>query len=114
MRSFTEPTLCVLRPDSVISVAVALVTWMSIAVISIRFRLAFSRQQRTLSDLPFKAPLARYLAIWVIVLGALMLAANGWCEPFSSLGKTRELNKLEIAGHPQLTEALRLNSQRTR
>jgi amino acid permease len=55
----------------------ALVTWLSIAVISLRFRAAFRAQSRSLDDLPFRA-LSPYLAIGVIVLGVLMLAANGW------------------------------------
>ncbi|GAA5929168.1 amino acid permease [Sporobolomyces koalae] len=74
----------------------ALVTWLSIAIINIRFRLAFKKQGRSLDDLPFKAPLSPFLAIWVILLGILMLAANGWAP--TTYGDTpSELAKAEVA-----------------
>ncbi|GAA5948701.1 hypothetical protein JCM3765_004979 [Sporobolomyces pararoseus] len=74
----------------------ALVTWLSIAIINIRFRLAFKRQGRSLEDLPFKAPLSPFLAIWVILLGVLMLAANGWAP--TTYGDTpSQLAKDEVA-----------------
>ncbi|GAA6058926.1 hypothetical protein JCM10212_002878 [Sporobolomyces blumeae] len=74
----------------------ALVTWLSIAVINMRFRLAFRRQRRSLDDLPFKAPVSPFLAISVIVLGVLMLAANGWAP--TTYGDTpAELAKDELS-----------------
>ncbi|ORY89404.1 amino acid permease/ SLC12A domain-containing protein [Leucosporidium creatinivorum] len=56
----------------------ALVQWVAIALINWRFRWAFRKQGRDLSDLPFKAPLFPVLNILAVILGALMFAANGW------------------------------------
>ncbi|GAA5831043.1 hypothetical protein JCM3766R1_006215 [Sporobolomyces carnicolor] len=74
----------------------ALVTWLSIAIINMRFRLAFKRQARSLDDLPFKAPFSPFLAIGVILLGVLMLAANGWA-PTTYGDSPSQLAKDEVA-----------------
>ncbi|KAJ7172882.1 amino acid permease/ SLC12A domain-containing protein [Mycena crocata] len=58
----------------------ALFTWIAIAAINLRFRRAFTAQGRALSDLPFRAPLAPFLALSAIVLGLLMFAAQGWAS----------------------------------
>ncbi|KAM0755154.1 hypothetical protein T439DRAFT_297608 [Meredithblackwellia eburnea MCA 4105] len=56
----------------------ALLTWISICIINIRFRLAFKAQGRELSDLPFRAPLFPLLPAVAILLGAMMFVAQGW------------------------------------
>lgn len=56
----------------------ALVQWVAIALINMRFRYAFKKQGRDLSDLPFKVPFFPLLNIIAVILGALMFAANGW------------------------------------
>lgn len=56
----------------------ALVQWVAIACINLRFRWAFKQQGRDQSDLPFKAPFFPLLNILAIILGCLMFAANGW------------------------------------
>lgn len=56
----------------------ALVQWIAIACINWRFRFAFLKQGRPLSDLPFRAPLFPLLNVLAIILGCLMFAANGW------------------------------------
>lgn len=49
----------------------ALLQWIAIAVVNLRFRYAFKKQGRSLTDLPFKAPAAPLLASLVIVLGCV-------------------------------------------
>lgn len=56
----------------------ALVTWLSISITNIRFRLGFVHQQRPLSDLPFRVRLFPALNILVLVIGLALVAANGW------------------------------------
>jgi amino acid permease len=56
----------------------SLFTWIAIAAINLRFRRAFKAQNRDLSDLPFRAPFAPFLALSTIVLGLLMFSAQGW------------------------------------
>ncbi|KAJ7763036.1 amino acid permease/ SLC12A domain-containing protein [Mycena metata] len=45
-------------------------TWIAIAAIHLRFQQAFKAQGRDLSDLPFRAPFAPFLALTAIVLGS--------------------------------------------
>lgn len=52
--------------------------WVAIALINLRFRLAYKKQGRNLADLPFKVSLFPALNIVVFVLGALMFAAQGY------------------------------------
>ncbi|KAK4056678.1 hypothetical protein OIO90_002230 [Microbotryomycetes sp. JL221] len=56
----------------------ALLQWIAIAAISIRFRLAFAKQGRPLSDLPYRVPFFPVMPIIAIVLGVLMFVANAW------------------------------------
>ncbi|KAM0791354.1 hypothetical protein ACM66B_005821 [Microbotryomycetes sp. NB124-2] len=56
----------------------ALIQWMAIAAINLRFRYAFAKQGRPLSDLTFRVRLFPVLPVLVIVLGALQFAANAW------------------------------------
>ena len=56
----------------------ALLVWGSIGVISIRFRLAWNVQGRSLSDLPYQQPLFPVLPVGTIILAALMFAAQGY------------------------------------
>ena len=58
----------------------------SICIINIRFRMAFKAQGRSLSDLPFRAPLFPYLPILAIILGACMFAAQGWAATTYDVG----------------------------
>ncbi|KAK4700770.1 hypothetical protein P7C70_g5470, partial [Phenoliferia sp. Uapishka_3] len=70
--------LYVIDPQVKYRTNLALLTWISICIINIRFRMAFKAQGRSLSDLPFKAPLFPILPIVAIILGILMFAAQGW------------------------------------
>nr|AOR51670.1 AAT family amino acid transporter [Phaffia rhodozyma] len=56
----------------------ALLTWISIAFINLRFRRAWKIQGRDFLDLPFKAPFSPYLAWVAVILGALIFAGQGW------------------------------------
>ncbi|KIK99020.1 hypothetical protein PAXRUDRAFT_133022 [Paxillus rubicundulus Ve08.2h10] len=56
----------------------ALLVWGSIGVISLRFRAAYKAQGRSLSDLPYTQPLFPLLPLGVVVLAALMFAAEGY------------------------------------
>ncbi|KAI0052874.1 hypothetical protein FA95DRAFT_1553160 [Auriscalpium vulgare] len=68
----------------------ALLTWMSIAVINLRFRAAYKAQDRDLADLPFKAPFAPLLSIINLGLGACMFAAEGWAATTYDDGKVAQ------------------------
>jgi amino acid permease len=67
--------------------ASAILTWMSIGLISIRFRMALKAQNRYISDLPFKQPLYPLLPITIIILGLFLFIGMGYSstqwEPFS-------------------------------
>ncbi|KAH8092518.1 amino acid permease-domain-containing protein [Cristinia sonorae] len=56
----------------------ALLVWGSIGIISIRFRLAWNAQGRSLTDLPYVQPLFPVLPVGTVILASLMFAANGW------------------------------------
>lgn len=58
----------------------ALLVWGSIGIISIRFRMAFNLQGRSLSDLPYQQPLFPLLPVGTVILAALMFAAQGWAS----------------------------------
>ncbi|KAL8283977.1 hypothetical protein RQP46_005090 [Phenoliferia psychrophenolica] len=68
----------------------ALLTWISICIINIRFRMAFKAQGRSISDLPFRAPLFPILPILAIILGACMFAAQGWAATTYDDGKVAQ------------------------
>lgn len=55
-----------------------LLVWMSIGWTSLRFRKAWRVQERTLSDLPYAQPFFPLLPVGVVVLGTVMLAAEGY------------------------------------
>ncbi|KAL2919984.1 hypothetical protein HK105_200050 [Polyrhizophydium stewartii] len=55
-----------------------ILTWLSIAVIHLRFRRAFAVQQKPLDVLPYKAPLFPYGAWIAIVLGIGIVAGQGY------------------------------------
>lgn len=55
----------------------ALLVWMSCGLISLRFRMAWKAQKRSLADLPFIQPFYPVLPIAVLVLGTLMFIAQG-------------------------------------
>ncbi|KAM3578568.1 hypothetical protein VKS41_008953 [Umbelopsis sp. WA50703] len=54
----------------------ALLTWMSISVIHIRFRAAFKAQGRSLKDLPYRAPLFPIGCYIAIILGLVVLVSD--------------------------------------
>ena len=64
----------------------ALLTWASIAGISLRFRAAWRTQGRDLKDLPYTQPLFPVLPVVAIVLATCMFIAEGYSavveEPF--------------------------------
>jgi amino acid permease len=64
----------------------ALLVWISIGVISVRFRRAYEAQGRSLDDLPYRQPLYPLLPVGVVVLGTAMFVAEGYAavrqEPF--------------------------------
>jgi amino acid permease len=66
----------------------ALLVWGSIGLISLRFRVAYRAQGRSLSDLPYTQPLYPLLPIAVVVLSASMFIAEGYSavkeEPFEA------------------------------
>ncbi|KAH8921193.1 amino acid permease, theoretically lysine-specific [Atractiella rhizophila] len=67
----------------------ALLTWISIAVISLRFHYAFKFQGRDKDDLPFRVPFGAStpLALLVITLGLCMFAAQNWAATTYDDGK---------------------------
>ncbi|KAG0323217.1 hypothetical protein BGZ99_002893 [Dissophora globulifera] len=68
----------------------ALLTWMSISIIHLRFRAAFKAQGRSLSDLPYIAPLFPYSCYISILLGLMILFMEGYqavtADPFEAQG----------------------------
>lgn len=66
----------------------ALLVWVSIGGISLRFRAAYKAQGRALSDLPYRQPFFPLLPAGVVVLGTLMFIAEGYAavrqDPFSA------------------------------
>eukprot|EP00842_Homolaphlyctis_polyrhiza_P005350 jgi/Hompol1/5816/HPOL_002124-RA len=64
-----------------------ILTWISIAVIHIRFRYAFQVQNKSLEDVPYLAPLFPILPIVAILLGLGIVAGQGYVAmtavPFS-------------------------------
>lgn len=54
----------------------ALLTWMSISVIHLRFRHAFKVQGRDLKDLPYRAPLFPYGCYVAILLCLVVLVSD--------------------------------------
>ncbi|PRP82596.1 hypothetical protein PROFUN_04901 [Planoprotostelium fungivorum] len=56
----------------------ALVTWTSIAIISVRFRRGLKLQGYPLSDLPYKQPLYPLLPILTLISGAAMFVGNAY------------------------------------
>ncbi|QNP97028.1 YALIA101S01e03686g1_1 [Yarrowia lipolytica] len=67
--------------------ASAILTWMSIGFVSIRFRQALKVQGIPLTDLPLKQPLYPLLPILILVLGGFLFAGMGYAsvkqDPFS-------------------------------
>ena len=65
----------------------SLLVWISVGLISLRFRQAYKVQGLSLSDLPYRQPLYPLLPIGVLVLGTLMFIAVGYAsvrqEPFN-------------------------------
>jgi amino acid permease len=65
----------------------SLLVWISIGLISLRFRQAYKVQGLSLSDLPYRQPFYPLLPIVVLVLGTLMFIALGYAsarqEPFN-------------------------------
>ncbi|KIK13602.1 hypothetical protein PISMIDRAFT_118633 [Pisolithus microcarpus 441] len=65
----------------------ALLVWGSIGVISLRFRIAYHAQGRSLADLPYVQPLFPILPIGVVLLAVLMFIAEGYAavkeQPFN-------------------------------
>ncbi|KAK4054483.1 hypothetical protein OIV83_000977 [Microbotryomycetes sp. JL201] len=74
----------------------ALIQWMAIACINLRFRYAFSKQQRPLSDLPFRVWLFPILPVLVIILGCLQFAANAWA--ITTYGDTGKQLAIDYVG----------------
>ncbi|KAI8606074.1 amino acid permease/ SLC12A domain-containing protein [Dissophora ornata] len=68
----------------------ALLTWMSISVIHLRFRAAFKAQGRSLSDLPYIAPFFPYSCYLSILLGVMIIFMEGYnsvtADPFDAVG----------------------------
>lgn len=68
----------------------ALLTWMSISVIHLRFRAAFKAQGRSLSELPYIAPLFPYSCYISIALALMIVFLQGYqavtADPFEVKG----------------------------
>ncbi|KAF8983461.1 hypothetical protein BGZ46_010214 [Entomortierella lignicola] len=68
----------------------ALLTWMSISFIHLRFRAAFKAQGRSLSELPYIAPLFPYSCYISILLAIMIVFMEGYqavtAEPFDAVG----------------------------
>jgi lysine-specific permease len=68
----------------------ALLTWMSISVIHLRFRAAFKAQGRSLSELPYIAPLFPYSCYISIALALMIVFLQGYqavtADPFEVQG----------------------------
>ncbi|KAF9920570.1 hypothetical protein FBU30_009577 [Linnemannia zychae] len=68
----------------------ALLTWMSISIIHLRFRAAFKAQDRSLSDLPYIAPLFPYSCYISIALSLMIVFLQGYqavtADPFEVKG----------------------------
>ncbi|KAF9430206.1 hypothetical protein BGZ94_007911 [Podila epigama] len=68
----------------------ALLTWMSIAIIHLRFRAAFKAQGRSLSELPYLAPLFPFSCYLAIALALMIVFMQGYqavtADPFDPVG----------------------------
>ncbi|KAF9911904.1 hypothetical protein EC991_001808 [Linnemannia zychae] len=68
----------------------ALLTWLSISVIHLRFRAAFKAQGRSVKDLPYVAPFFPYSCYISILLALMILFLQGYqavtADPFSAEG----------------------------
>ncbi|KAG0004282.1 hypothetical protein BGZ79_009772 [Entomortierella chlamydospora] len=68
----------------------ALLTWMSISFIHLRFRAAFEAQGHSLSELPYIAPLFPYSCYTSILLGIMIVVMEGYqaatADPFDAAG----------------------------
>ncbi|KAF9132798.1 hypothetical protein BGW39_011282 [Mortierella sp. 14UC] len=68
----------------------ALLTWLSISVIHLRFRAAFKAQGRSIKDLPYIAPFFPYSCYLSILLALMILFLQGYqavtADPFSVEG----------------------------
>ncbi|KAF9364580.1 hypothetical protein BGX34_001127 [Mortierella sp. NVP85] len=68
----------------------ALLTWMSISIIHLRFRAAFKAQGRSLSDLPYTAPFFPYGCYLSILLTLMIVFMQGYqavtADPFKAEG----------------------------
>ncbi|KAH7036198.1 lysine-specific permease [Linnemannia elongata] len=68
----------------------ALLTWLSISVIHLRFRAAFKAQGRSVKDLPYVAPFFPYSCYLSILLALMILFMQGYqavtADPFSAEG----------------------------
>ncbi|KAF9425619.1 hypothetical protein BGZ76_003145 [Entomortierella beljakovae] len=68
----------------------ALLTWMSISFIHLRFRAAFKAQGRSLSELPYIAPFFPYSCYISILLGLMIVFLQGYqavtADPFEAVG----------------------------
>ncbi|ORX59810.1 hypothetical protein DM01DRAFT_1381319 [Hesseltinella vesiculosa] len=62
----------------------AILTWLSISVIHLRFRAAFKAQGRSLDDLPYRSFLFPYLPILSILLALLVFASYCYTINYSS------------------------------
>ncbi|KAF9114098.1 hypothetical protein BGX27_000151 [Mortierella sp. AM989] len=67
----------------------ALLTWMSIAFIHLRFRAAFKAQGRSISELPYAAPLFPYSCYISILLAIMIIVMQGYqavtADPFNAV-----------------------------
>ncbi|KAG0015946.1 hypothetical protein BGZ81_011469 [Podila clonocystis] len=68
----------------------ALLTWMSISIIHLRFRAAFKAQGRSLSELPYIAPLFPFSCYISIALALMIVFLQGYqavtADPFEAVG----------------------------
>ncbi|KAI9493285.1 amino acid permease/ SLC12A domain-containing protein [Zychaea mexicana] len=55
-----------------------LVTWVSISITHIRFRIGYRRQKLPLDQLPYKSPLFPFLDLFVIVIGTIIIFGQGY------------------------------------
>ncbi|ORX52420.1 hypothetical protein DM01DRAFT_1336791 [Hesseltinella vesiculosa] len=55
-----------------------LITWISISITHIRFRMGLAAQGRALSTLPYVAPLYPYADLFVIVIGSIVVFGQGY------------------------------------
>ncbi|KAI8825597.1 amino acid permease-domain-containing protein [Fimicolochytrium jonesii] len=76
----------------------SILTWLSITLIHLRFRAAWTAQNRSLDDLPYRAPFFPYGQYLSLALGAAVIVGMGWAALDEGGSRTPAL-------HPPLPRA---------